>query len=295
MRHWRGRAATLIFTPRCHTGSRVRGEFLDLSGARIYYYAAGSRGAGNPVVFLHGFATSGHLWNDVVPLMPPGHRLVVLDLLGYGRSDRPGTRDLDIRSHAARVLELLDELRIDSACIVGHGLGGGIAQSLAVRHADRVSHLCLIDAVAFDHWPNLRLRIARALLPLTRLLPPRAVAAALRRALASGYTDAVRVARSIDVYVRPFSDEAGRDALIAHLRAMHSDETADLATRLSGITIPTAIIWGRHDNVMQLEVGRQLQAAIPGASLTIVDDARHFAPEETPRPIADVVAQLLRR
>ena len=119
----------------------MRGEFLDLSGARIYYYAAGTRGAGNPVVFLHGFATSGHLWNDVVPLMPPGHRLVVLDLLGYGRSDRPGNRELDIPAHAGRVIEVLDELRIDSVCIVGHGLGGGIAQSLAVRHADRVSHL----------------------------------------------------------------------------------------------------------------------------------------------------------
>ena len=273
----------------------MRGEFLDLSGARIYYYAAGTRGAGNPVVFLHGFATSGHLWNDVVPLMPPGHRLVVLDLLGYGRSDRPGNRELDIPAHARRVIEVLDELRIDSACIVGHGLGGGIAQSLAVRHADRVSHLCLIDTVAFDRWPNRRLRIARALLPLTRLLPPPWISATLRRALARGYADAARVARSIDMYVRPFTDEAGRDALIAHLGAMHSEETADLATRLSGITIPTAIIWGRHDKVMPLEVGRQLQAAVPGASLTIIDDARHFTPEETPRPVADVLADLLRR
>lgn len=273
----------------------MRGEFLDLSGARIYYYAAGTRGAGNPVVFLHGFATSGHLWNDVVPLMPPGHRLVVLDLLGYGRSDRPGDRELDIRAHAARVLEVLDELRIDSACLVGHGLGGGIAQSLAVRHADRVSHLCLIDSVAFDGWPNRRLRLARAVLPLLALLPPRSLVTVLRRALARGYADSVRVARSIDMYVRPFADEAGRSALLAHLRAMRNDETSDLATRLSGITIPTAIVWGRHDRTMPLEAGRQLQAAIPGASLTILDGARHYAPEETPRPIADVLAELLRR
>jgi len=73
----------------------MRGEFLDLSGARLYYYAAGTRGAGVPVVFIHGFPTSSHLWNDVVPLMPQGHRLVVLDLLGFGRSDRPLTRPVD--------------------------------------------------------------------------------------------------------------------------------------------------------------------------------------------------------
>ena len=97
------------------------------------------------------------------------------------------------------------------------------------------------------------------------------------------------------MYVRPFADEPGREALIAHLGAMRNDETADLATRLTGINVPTAIIWGRHDRVTPVEIGRRLQAAIPSASLAILDDARHFAPEEAPRPIADVLANLLRR
>src|SRR5690348_870952 len=130
----------------------MRGEFLDLSGARLYYYAAGTRGVGIPVLFIHGFPTSGHLWSEVVPLMPRGHRIVVLDLLGYGRSDRPLKRAVDVRAHAERVVAFLDELRIQRACVVGHGVGGGIAQSLAIRHPARVSHLCLIDSVAFDRW-----------------------------------------------------------------------------------------------------------------------------------------------
>src|SRR5690242_20111336 len=100
----------------------MRGEFLDLSGARVYYYAAGTRGAGVPVVFLHGFATSSRLWADVVPLIPAGHRLVIVDLLGHGRSDRPLHRPVDVRGHGDRTVELLDELRVRRACIVGHGL-----------------------------------------------------------------------------------------------------------------------------------------------------------------------------
>src|SRR3954467_437852 len=131
----------------------MRGEFLDLSGARLYYYAAGTRGAGVPVVFIHGFPTSSHLWNDVVPLMPQGHRLVVLDLLGFGRSDRPLTRAVDARAHAQRLIEVFDELQINRACVVGHGFGGGVAQALAIDHADRVSHLGLVDSAAFAHWP----------------------------------------------------------------------------------------------------------------------------------------------
>src|SRR5689334_22854738 len=111
----------------------MRGEFVDLGGARLYYYAAGTRGAGEPIVFLHGFPTSSHLWSDVVPLVPAGHRVVVLDLLGYGRSDRPLGRPVSIRAHAERVVELLDILGISYACFVGHDVGGGIAQWLAVR------------------------------------------------------------------------------------------------------------------------------------------------------------------
>ena len=110
----------------------MRGEFVDVEGARLYYYAAGTRGTGEPVVFLHGFPTSGHLWGDVVTQMPSGHRLVVVDLLGYGRSDPPGGRSLTLRAHAGRVVGLLDALGIRTACVVGHELGGGVAQALAL-------------------------------------------------------------------------------------------------------------------------------------------------------------------
>ena len=78
----------------------MRGEFVDVGGARIYYYATGTRGAGEPVVLIHGFPTSSHLWRDVAPLIPEGHRVVVIDLLGYGRSDPPNGRDLSIKGHA---------------------------------------------------------------------------------------------------------------------------------------------------------------------------------------------------
>lgn len=273
----------------------MRGEFLDLSGARIYYYAAGTRGAGEPVVFLHGFPTSGHLWGDVVPLMPPGHRLVVVDLLGYGRSDRPLTRSVDVRAHAERVLELLDQLRIDRACIVGHGIGGGIAQSLAIRHASRVSRLCLVDSVAFDRWPTIEARLARATLPLTRFLPASLLLAVLRRDLSRGFRDPERAVHSVDLYLRPFANDDGRNALIAHIRALTTDETRELGERLASVTAPTAIIWGQGDRVIPLWVARRLQQAIPRATLDVIPGARHFTPEEAPRQVADVIAGLLAR
>lgn len=273
----------------------MRGEFLDLSGARIYYYAAGTRGAGVPVVFLHGFPTSGHLWSGVVPLMPAGHRIVVLDLLGYGRSDRPLSREVNVAAHARRVVALLDELRIERACLVGHGIGGGVAQSVAVRHPARVSHLCLIDSVAFDQWPTTEARLARASLPFTQFLPPDLFLGIVRRDLERGYMDPVRAAHSIDLYLRPFAGVEGREALVAHIRALTNRETVDVGARLGELRIPASIVWGQHDRVLSLAVGRRLADAIAGATLDVVPDARHYVPEEAPRAVADAVAALLDR
>jgi len=273
----------------------MRGEFVDLGGARLYYYAAGTRGAGEPIFFLHGFPTSSHLWSDVVPLVPAGHRVVVLDLLGYGRSDRPLGRPVSIRAHAERVVELLDILGISYACFVGHDVGGGIAQWLAVRYPQRVSRLCLIDAVAFSEWPTKNVKLARAMLPLTRHLPATWLLSILRSDLLRGYQDHDRGVRSIELFVRPFATPEGRDAFMEHLLALDSADTAALAPRLNEIMAPTAIIWGRHDPFLPLALGERLRASISGSTLEILPDGSHFLPEDAPGRVGDILTALLSR
>lgn len=273
----------------------MRGEFIDLDGARLYYYAAGTRGAGEPVVFLHGFPTSGHLWTDVIPLMPAGHRLVVVDLLGYGRSDPPGGRPLTLRAHAERVVSLMDALGISQACIVGHDLGGGVAQAMAIDAASRVTRLALIDSVAFTGWPTRDVRFARALLRLTGSVPPRWVLAVLRADLERGYADSSRAVHSIDRFIRPFTSDDGRAAFMQHLRALDARETRAMAQHLGEIAAPTAVVWGANDPFLSLALGQRLAAAIPGATLDVVPGVRHFTPEDAPRPVADAIGALLAR
>lgn len=273
----------------------MRGEFVDLDGVRLYYYAAGTRGAGEPVVFLHGFPTSGHLWSDVVPLVPAGHRVVTVDLLGYGRSDRPSGRPVTIRGHADRTIALLDNLGINYACIVGHDIGGGIAQSMAVRYPQRVSRLLLVNSVAFAEWPTRNVKLARAMLPLTRHLPATWLLSILRTDLLRGYQDHDRGARSIELYVRPFGGVEGRDAFMEHLLALDSSETASLAPRLKDIVAPTAIVWGRYDPFLPMALGQRLHETIPGATLEVVPNGSHFTPEDAPARVGDVLADLLSR
>ena len=273
----------------------MRGEFVDVAGSRLYYYAAGSRGAGEPVVLLHGFPTSGHLWGEVVRDLPAGHRIIVVDLLGYGRSDRPGTARVDIRGHADRIASLLDALGINFACVVGHDIGGAVALTLGVRHAQRVSRLGLVSAAAFDAWPTREVRVARAMLPLTRHLPAAWIVSAMRADLLRGYANGTQGVHSVERYVRPFSDAEGRGALVQHLLQLDARDTAALTPRLRDIVQPTAIVWGRHDPFLPVEVGLRLHAAIPHSTLDVVEDGHHFVPEEAPQAVARAITALLAR
>lgn len=273
----------------------MRGEFVDLSGVRLYYYAAGTRGTGEPILFVHGFPSSGHVWSEVVPLVPSGHRIVVIDLLGYGRSDPPRDRGVGIKPHADRIIELLDTLGIAHACVVGHDIGGGVAQSLAVRFPRRVSRLCLVNSVAFGDWPTRDVKVARAMSPLTRHLPPTWLLSILRGDLLRGYVDHERGAHSIEKYMRPFVGAEGRDTFMQHLRALEPSETRGLAPLLKDVLAPTAVVWGQYDPFLPVALGRRLHEAIPDSTFDVLPLMRHFTPEEAPAKIGDILANLLRR
>lgn len=273
----------------------MRGEFIDLGGARLYCFAAGSRGAGVPIVFLHGFPTSSHLWMELGSRLPQGHRFVVVDLLGYGRSDRAAGRDVSVKGHGERTVALFDALGINHACLVGHDLGGGIAQWIATRHPARVSHLCLIDSVAFDGWPIREVKLARAMLPLTRSLPPSWLLSMVRADLLRGYADSDRGTHSIAQYLRPFGTNEGHQCLLEHLMALDCAETVALEPRLRQLVQPTSIIWGAEDPWLPEALGRRLQATIPGATLDVLPGVRHFTPEESPEQIAARLVALIER
>ncbi len=273
----------------------MRGEFVDIAGARLYYFAAGSRGSGEPIVLLHGFPTSSHLWGPLVPLLPPGHRVVVVDLLGYGRSDAPRGRDLSLRGHAERVIALLDALSIGFATVVGHDLGGGIAQAMALRWPARVSRLCLCNSVGFDHWPGREAKLARAMIPLTRHLPAEWILTLVRRDLLRGYAVSARGAHSVEHYLRPFTSDEGTDVLMHHLEALDSRETKSFEPRLKDIVAPTSVVWGTEDPFLPREIAERLQASIPHATLDYIPNVRHFVPEEAPERLAQSIARLVRQ
>lgn len=270
----------------------MRGEFVGVAGCQIYYFAAGTRGEGVPVVLLHGFPTSSRLWQGVVRDFPDGHRLVVCDLPGYGRSEAP-PNGVGAEALAGVLVGLLDNLRIRRACLVGHGHGGAVAQAVAVRHPDRVSHLALVDTVAFGVPPRRLARLARALGDAARWLPPGLLAGLVQGSVRRGLAEPDRSRLLLDTALAPFTTPAGRDLLVRHLRALDDAATATLTPALAALRIPTAIVWGADDPFYPVALAHRLHAAMPHATLDVVEGAAHFLPEDAPQRVLAALRSLL--
>jgi pimeloyl-ACP methyl ester carboxylesterase len=149
--------------------------------------------------------------------------------------------------------------------------------------------------VEFEGWPVREVKMARAMLPLTRHLPPTWLVSALRSDLVRGYAEPDVGAHAIERYVKPFGGAEGRDAFVAHLTALDSSETEALAPRLRDLPCPVSIVWGAHDPFLPAALGRRLHEAIPGSTLEVIAEARHFVPEDAPEKVAASLRTLLDR
>lgn len=300
----------------------MRGEFVDLQGVRLYCYAFGQRGSGHPIVLVHGSFTSSHLWQDVLPRLPKGHRVLVLDLLGHGRSDPPGadraaegtsagatermTARMTVAAHAQRLDQLLDVMGVREVMLVGHGMGAAVAARVAHEQPERIAQLMLVNptllaAHADEALLNRRVRRLAALVPLWRRLAPSWLASALHAALLPCFAHRDIGARSLDVYLKPFRLRDGRDAACAQLAALkHSRGDTTQALAPGAITCPTALVLGDADPFLNAARSARLiewvqQATGGTASVHTLPGVAHVAPEEAPDRLGTLVSELLTR
>jgi pimeloyl-ACP methyl ester carboxylesterase len=272
----------------------MRGEFVETGGERLYYYASGERGKGDPIILLHGFPTSGHVWNNLVALLPTGHRIVVPDLVGYGRSDATERADLTLTGHAERIIGLLDELQIARGCLVGHHLGAAVGAVVASRQPGRVTHLGLLHPLAGDVTLTGTFAVMRALLPATRLTPSSVWRRPIRLELTRWFSDPVRCRASVDQYLSSWQKPARWKQLLRQMTALDVASMLHATEALATLAMPVAIV-GSHDDPASPRVALdRVCEALPSATLDIVGNARHFSPEESPERVADVVERLLR-
>lgn len=287
-------------------GTLMRGEFVDLSGVRVYCYAFGSRGAGDPIVLVHGAFMTSHIWQDLLPRLPKGHRVLVLDLLGHGRSDPPRGADMTVAAHAARLSQLLDVMGVPVASFVGHGMGAAIVAAVAHQQPERTARVALVNPTlladsARDATLSRRIRRVAALVPVWQRLSPGWVASALHAALLPSYAHRDLGARSLDVYLNGFRTRDGRDAACAQLRALQLSRTDTIAALGEGaIRCPVTLAVGAIDPLLSEARTTRLVDALRRATHdnTVVQrlpGVAHMAPEEAPDRLGTLIAELLTR
>ncbi len=105
------------------------------------------------IICIHGIPTWGYIFHDLAVKLAEDYHVLVPDLRGYGFSDKKDNFDRAIDKQSSYLIQWMDELKIDKATIIGHDIGGGVAQRMATSYQDRLNKLCLMNCVSYDSWP----------------------------------------------------------------------------------------------------------------------------------------------
>lgn len=250
---------------------------------------------GQPLLLLHGIPGSAATWDAVIPRLPGDLDVIVPDLLGFGSSERPKTLDaLHVAAQAAALDQLLTELRIASATVVGHDFGGPTAVALSARRSEVVAALGLVATnvladtpipfpLSTVNWPAVGLLSRRA------LFAPLSLRMMLRQGVGPG-------AAPIDPGPQ-LGDRAQQRAIatifagsLVHLAELYRPVEA----QLQRLQIPVFVGWGDRDPFFPVEQGERVAAAT-GTRLRLYDGAGHFLPHERPAELAADIVSLMAR
>lgn len=236
-----------------------------LGDTRLYWREAG---AGKPLLLIHGLGSSGADWAFQVPELGDGHRLILPDLRGSGRSDKPAGR-YTIERFAADLWDLLDAQAAQRPHLLGFSLGGAVALEMALQRPADVDRLVLINSLPsyrVDHWKKwLELYMQIGMVRLLGL--PRAARMVGARLFPQPHQAPMRERVVAVVGANPV------DPYLASARALADWCAAD---RIEGLRAATLMIAGEHDYTPLPE--KHAWAARLGADLAVVRGSRHGTP-----------------
>jgi haloalkane dehalogenase len=268
-------------------------QYREVDGLRLAHV---DEGEGRPVVFWHGEPTWGYLWRKVAaPVLEAGHRVILPDLPGFGRSDKPIDPDwYSYDRHAAHAARLVEDLDLREATFVMHDWGGPIGLRVAVELAERVDRLVLMDTGVFtgdqpmsDDWHRFREFVERVEeLPVSLLV---------RRGCHTDPGD--EVAAAYDVPFPSEAAKAGARAFPAILPLRPDAPGAEAGRRtlaaLREDARPLLLLWADQDPVLPPRAGEALASALGRPAPEQIADAGHFLQEDQGELVGERIADWL--
>ncbi|MCW5816474.1 MAG: alpha/beta hydrolase [Labilithrix sp.] len=262
-------------------------------GARIRFVEAGEGARKTPLLLLHDFCSSRDVWSASIEKLAERFHVLAPDLPGFGASEKPDPQRYAYGwdAFASSLFDLVAALGLGRVHVCGHGMGGGVALTLAAQHPASVNKLVLSSALVYPPQEHALERAGR--LPLVGALVWRQ---AMGRALFRSYVQStvyagapkVPAGRADELY-DVFNTPGARQA--AHATLVAKADTRPLVAHLPRVTADTLVVWGRDDAIAPIEHGRRLARELH-ARFEVLECGR-CPPDEQPQAFALTLASFL--
>jgi pimeloyl-ACP methyl ester carboxylesterase len=256
-------------------------------------------GEGPPLVFVHGLSGSWPNWVEQLPTFAARHRVIALDLPGFGHSPMPAEQ-ISISGYARLLDRLLGTLEIEAAAVVGNSMGGFVSAELAIVCPQRVERLVLVSAAgisSFDHRVGTRAvpvlqRVERILAASTAWAASKSDSVARRPRLREATLSVV--ARHPSRLPAALSAELIRGAgKPGFMQALKANLDYDFRERLPEIACPTLIVWGDGDRLISVRDADVFAELIPNSRKVIFKDTGHLVMLERPAAFNSLLEEFL--
>ena len=259
-----------------------------VQGTRVVFY---DRGGGPPLVLIHGMFGDHLDWETVLEPLARKHRVIALDLPGFGDSEKP-EREYTAEFFIAALDELLQSLGVERAPVVGNSFGGIVAALYALAHPQKVERLVLVSSGGLRTFGGEERRLAVERLSEENLL---GLTPAAHRLMFP-----VIFAKTGEVQERYFAKQDAKLARAdypAYVRAIVSSIRLVLSVylleRLRDVRCPTLLLWGDRDTVFPVEQARQALERLPLGTLKIIPGGGHMLQADCPEELVAAVEEFL--
>ncbi len=263
------------------------GKILDLPGGDLEVVEHGPRYA-NPIVLIHCFTCAINYWDAMTPRLARGHRVIAIDLLGHGGSEKPKS-GYSVPNQADLVASALDKLDVSDAEVVGHSLGGAVAVALAQQSPQLVNRVVIVDTPPTHEEGDLGLVAKLGFAPVIgeafwRIKPDFAVKKGLEVAFAPGFDVPDAFVEDVDRMTFNAYDDSPSG---------FDDYTKEepLDRRMAETGKPLLVIMGAEEQIIDEPAKRlaEYRANVPGAKTKLIAGSGHSPNVEKPAQTAALV------
>ncbi len=255
-----------------------------IDGSKIVYSQTGE---GEIIILLHGITTYSFIWKNIIPSLAKHYNVIALDLLGCGESDKPLNKSYSLASHAQLIYKFVTQLGITKFHLVGHDLGGGIAQIFAVKYPQLLIDFTLINSVAYDFWPVQPIIAMRT--PIIRQFAMATLDFGIFKLIVKrGVFNKERVDDEVMEYFwKPMKTPEGRKGFLHFAECLNNKNLTDISEELHNTELPLLVIRGDCDVYLSTQIASSLHGNIPRSKLVIIPNAGHFIQIDEPQLVAN--------